>query len=48
MAHVIERWFKKYFSDLEGIILAVLLIIGFTVVIFFGDMFGPLNRAKFP
>ncbi len=42
MAHVIERWFKKYFSDPEGIILAVLLILGFTVVIFFGDMLAPV------
>ncbi len=42
MAHVIGRWFKKYFSDPEGVILAVLLLLGFAVVILFGDMLAPV------
>ncbi|ALP52401.1 permease [Candidatus Tenderia electrophaga] len=42
MENVLGRWFKKYFSDPEGVILAVLLILGFTVVIFFGDMLAPV------
>lgn len=42
MENLLGRWFKKYFSDPEGVILAVLLIVGFTVVIFFGDMLAPV------
>jgi len=42
MENLLGRWFKKYFSDPEGVILAVLLILGFTVVIFFGDMLAPV------
>ncbi len=42
MNHIITRWFKKYFSDPEGIILAVLLFLGFAVVIFMGKMLAPL------
>ena len=42
MENLLGRWFKKYFSDPEGVILAVLLIVGFAVVIFFGDMLAPV------
>lgn len=42
MENLLGRWFTKYFSDPEGVILAVLLILGFTVVIFFGDMLAPV------
>ena len=42
MENLLGKWFKKYFSDPEGVILAVLLILGFTVVIFFGDMLAPV------
>lgn len=42
MASLIERWFKKYFSDPEGTILAVLLLMGFAVVIFLGEMLAPV------
>ncbi len=42
MNDILGRWFKKYFSDPEGVILAVLLILGFTIVIFFGDMLAPV------
>ncbi len=42
MENLLGRWFKKYFTDPEGVILAVLLILGFTVVIFFGDMLAPV------
>lgn len=40
--HLLTRWYRKYFSDPEGIILAILLILGFVVVIFFGDMLAPV------
>ena len=42
MTEIISRWFKKYFSDPQGIILALLLIFGFVVVIFMGDMLAPV------
>ena len=42
MTAVLTRWVKKYFSDPEGVILAVLLVIGFGTVIFFGDMLAPV------
>ncbi|NOY62948.1 MAG: AI-2E family transporter [Gammaproteobacteria bacterium] len=42
MLDVISRWFKIYFSDPEGIILAVLLLLGFGIVIYMGDMLAPL------
>lgn len=42
MAHLLERWLKKYFSDPEGVILALLLLLGFATIIFFGDMLAPV------
>ena len=42
MTNLIERWFKKYFSDPEGVILALLLLIGFAVVMFLGGMLAPV------
>ncbi len=42
MSNVINRWYRKYFSDPEGVILAVLLTLGFAIVIFMGDMLAPV------
>lgn len=42
MNSILNRWFKKYFTDPEGLILALLLFLGFVVVILFGDMLAPL------
>ncbi len=42
MTNVINRWYRKYFSDPEGVILAVLLVLGFAIVIFMGDMLAPV------
>jgi len=42
MPPVISRWFHKYFSDPQAIILVVLLLVGFTVVIYMGQMLAPL------
>lgn len=42
MENLLGRWFKKYFSDPEGVILAVLLILGFAVVIFLGGLLAPV------
>ena len=42
MNDVISKWIRKYFSDPEGVILAILLIIGFAIIIFMGEMLAPL------
>lgn len=42
MSNVIQRWVHKYFSDPEAVILAVLLVVGFTTVIFLGGILAPL------
>lgn len=42
MNNLLARWIHKYFSDPEGIILAVLLLVGLAVVVFMGDMLAPV------
>lgn len=42
MTNILALWVRRYFSDPEGVILALLLILGFTVVIFMGEMLAPL------
>jgi len=39
---VISQWFQKVFSDPQAVILAVLLALGFAVVLIFGDMLIPV------
>jgi len=43
--HVITEWFRRYFSDPQAILLAVLLILGFGVVLLFGQMLAPVLAA---
>lgn len=42
MTDIIGKWIKKYFSDPEGVILAILLVLGFAIIIFMGEMLAPL------
>jgi putative permease len=42
MFEVIGNWFKRHFSDPQVIMLAVLLLVGFLVVIYLGDMLAPV------
>ena len=42
MTGIFSRWLRKYFSDPEGVMLALLLIAGFAVVIFLGHMLAPV------
>lgn len=42
MTEILSRWIRKYFSDPEGVILAMLLVVGFAVVIFLGDILAPV------
>lgn len=42
MIELIKAWYHRNFSDPQAVILALLLVFGFVVVIFFGDMLAPL------
>jgi len=42
MTDLLARWLHKYFSDPEALILAIILVVGFTVVIYMGDMLAPV------
>lgn len=37
-----NRWIRKYFSDPEAIILGLFLIVGLSIVVFFGETLAPL------
>ena len=45
MNSVLARWYQKYFSDPEGIALAVVLILGFLIIYFMGNMLAPVLGA---
>lgn len=38
-------WFRRYFSDPEAIVLAMLLAVGFGIVLFLGGMLAPVMAA---
>lgn len=38
-------WFRRHFSDPQVVILAVFLILGFAVILLFGDMLAPVLAA---
>ncbi|MCP4041808.1 MAG: AI-2E family transporter [Gammaproteobacteria bacterium] len=42
MSQVIRSWFHRYFSDPQAILLAVLLVVGFTVVLTIGSILAPV------
>lgn len=42
MINVIGNWFKRHFSDPQVVMLAVLLLSGFLVVIYLGEMLTPV------
>lgn len=45
MFEVISNWYKRYFSDPHAVLLALLLIVGFTIVLTMGDMLAPALAA---
>ncbi len=45
MNGVLARWYQKYFSDPDGIALAVVLVLGFLIIYFMGDMLAPVLGA---
>jgi putative permease len=42
MIDLFKSWYYRNFSDPQAVILAMLLVVGFVVVIFFGNMLAPL------
>lgn len=45
MIELIRDWYKRHFSDPQAAILALLLLLGFGVVLFAGDILAPLLAA---
>lgn len=45
MLELLKSWYNRYFSDPQAVLLAFILIIGFTVVLIFGDMLTPVLAA---
>lgn len=45
MIQFFTEWYRRYFSDPQAVVLAVLLILGFTVIIFMGNMLAPVLAA---
>ena len=45
MKEVLTRWYQRYLSEEEAVILLVMLAMAFTVMLFFGDIFAPVLVA---
>jgi len=45
MIEMLKQWYERHFSNPQVVILALLLICGFTIVIFIGDILIPLLAA---
>ena len=45
MLEVLNKWYKKYFSDPQAVALTVILVVGFTVILTMGKMLTPVLAA---
>ncbi|MDH5181909.1 MAG: AI-2E family transporter [Gammaproteobacteria bacterium] len=45
MFQTLANWYKRYFSDPHAVLLALILIVGFTVVLTMGNMLAPALAA---
>lgn len=45
MLKIINDWMQRYFSDEEAVVLAVMLALGFTVILTLGGMLAPVLIA---
>lgn len=45
MFKTLTEWYHRYLSDPQAVVLAFLLIIGFTIIIYMGDMLMPVLAA---
>ncbi len=42
MIQVLRSWYQRYFSDPQAVVLALMLVIGFAIVLIFGGMLAPV------
>ncbi len=45
MLQVLSRWYKRYFSDPQVVLLTLLLIMGFALIVFAGEVLAPIVAA---
>ena len=45
MLDYIKQWYERHFSDPQVIILALVLLVGFTIIVFLGDILAPVIAA---
>jgi len=45
MIEMLKMWYERHFSNPQVVILALLLIVGFAVILYFGDILVPLLTA---
>lgn len=45
MFEIINKWYTRYFSDPHAVLLALILIVGFTIVLTMGNMLAPALAA---
>lgn len=45
MIDFFTAWYRRYFSDPQAVVLAVILVLGFTIIIFMGNMLTPVLAA---
>ncbi len=45
MLDVLRTWYRRNFTDPQAVILAILLIVGFSVIVFAGDLLAPVLVA---
>ena len=45
MKEVLTRWYQRYLSEEEAVILLVMLTMAFAVMLFFGDILAPVLVA---
>ncbi len=45
MIEMLKAWYERHFSNPQAVILALLLVLGFTVVLYLGDILIPLLTA---
>lgn len=45
MIDVLRKWYDRHFSDPEAVILAILLVVGFSIILFMGEVLTPVIAA---
>ncbi len=45
MLEILRSWYRRYFSDPQAVLLLLILLVGFGIVLAFGDMLAPVLAA---